>query len=128
VAGKSKRELLVAPRPSYLRASKSEKGQILDRFALATGCHRSMRGIIGSCGLPRKGGVYCPPENSGSTGCRKDTPCSTRRSGQSWAEFPNGEVEMLQSEPAPEVFTLTSSMFAAEETCPQHLTISPSDS
>jgi putative transposase len=30
-------------------------------------------------------------------------------------EFPNGEAEMLQSEPAPEVFTLTPSIFAAEE-------------
>lgn len=31
-------------------------------------------------------------------------------------EFPNGEAEMLQPEPAPEVFTLTPSIFAAEET------------
>ena len=31
-------------------------------------------------------------------------------------EFPNGEAEMFQLEPAPEVFTLTPSIFAAEET------------
>jgi putative transposase len=30
-------------------------------------------------------------------------------------EFPNGEAEMLQSEPAPEVFTLTPSIFVVEE-------------
>jgi hypothetical protein len=30
-------------------------------------------------------------------------------------EFPNGEAEMLQLEPAPEVFSLTTSIFAAEE-------------
>ena len=31
-------------------------------------------------------------------------------------EFPNGESEMLQSEPAPGVLSLTPSVFAAEET------------
>jgi putative transposase len=30
-------------------------------------------------------------------------------------KFPKGEAEMLQSEPAPEVFTFTPSIFAAEE-------------
>ena len=40
MTGKSRRELLAALRPSYLRANKSEKGQILDQFVLATGYHR----------------------------------------------------------------------------------------
>jgi len=30
-------------------------------------------------------------------------------------EFPNGEAEMSRPEPAPEVFTLTPSTYAAEE-------------
>lgn len=37
---KSKWELLVALRPCYRRASKAEKGRILDQFVLATGYHR----------------------------------------------------------------------------------------
>jgi len=40
MTGKSKRELLLALRPSYLRANKAEKGRILDQFVLATGYHR----------------------------------------------------------------------------------------
>jgi len=40
MTGESKRELLLALRPSYLRASKAEKGRILDQFVLATGYHR----------------------------------------------------------------------------------------
>ena len=40
MTGKSKRELLAALRPSYLRASKAEKGRILDQFVLATRYHR----------------------------------------------------------------------------------------
>lgn len=40
MTGKSKRELLLALRPSYLRANKTEKGRILDQFVLATGYHR----------------------------------------------------------------------------------------
>lgn len=37
---KSKHELLAALRPAYRRASKAEKGRILDQFVLATGYHR----------------------------------------------------------------------------------------
>jgi hypothetical protein len=40
MTGKSKRELLAALHPSYLRASKAEKGRILDQFVLATRYHR----------------------------------------------------------------------------------------
>ena len=37
---KSKRELLEAVRPRYLKASKAEKQTILDEFTCATGYHR----------------------------------------------------------------------------------------
>lgn len=40
MTGKSKRELLAALHPAYRRASKAEKGRILDQFVLATGYHR----------------------------------------------------------------------------------------
>jgi hypothetical protein len=40
MTGKSKRELVLALRPSYRRANKVEKGRILDQFVLATGYHR----------------------------------------------------------------------------------------
>jgi hypothetical protein len=36
----SRRELLAALHPRYRRASKAEKGQILDGFVAATGYHR----------------------------------------------------------------------------------------
>jgi hypothetical protein len=37
---KSKRELLEAIRPRYLRASKADKSRILDEFVATTGYHR----------------------------------------------------------------------------------------
>jgi hypothetical protein len=40
MTSKSKRELLEAVRPRYLRANKSEKAHILDEFCAATGYHR----------------------------------------------------------------------------------------
>ena len=40
MTAKSKRELLAAIRPRYLRANKSEKAHILDEFCAATGYHR----------------------------------------------------------------------------------------
>jgi len=40
MTSKSKRELLEAIRPRYLKANKSEKARILDEFCAATGYHR----------------------------------------------------------------------------------------
>jgi len=50
----SKRELLEAIRPRYLRASKAEKGRILDEFVATTGYHRKYAiGLLGH-GAPRR--------------------------------------------------------------------------
>jgi hypothetical protein len=50
---KSRRELLLALRPRYLRAGKAEKGRILDQFVLATGYHRKYAIHLLKHGPPR---------------------------------------------------------------------------
>jgi len=48
----SKRELLQAIRPRYLRASKADKGRILDEFVATTGYHRKYAIRLLSHGAP----------------------------------------------------------------------------
>lgn len=50
----SKRELLLAMRPQYLKASKTEKGLILDQFVTATGYHRKYAIHLLKNGSPRR--------------------------------------------------------------------------
>ena len=49
----SKRELLQAIRPRYLRASKADKGRILDKFVATTGYHRKYAIRLLNHGAPR---------------------------------------------------------------------------
>jgi hypothetical protein len=49
-----KRELLEAIRPRYLRASKAEKGRILDEFVITTGYHRKYAIRLLRHGPPRR--------------------------------------------------------------------------
>lgn len=50
----SKQELLLAMRPQYLKASKTEKGLILDQFVTATGYHRKYAIHLLKNGAPRR--------------------------------------------------------------------------
>jgi hypothetical protein len=50
----SKRELLQAIRPRYLRANKADKGRILDEFVATTGYHRKYAIRLLNHGAPRR--------------------------------------------------------------------------
>ena len=52
---RSKREMIVAIRPRYLKANKADKAQILDEFVATTGCHRQYAIRVLKHGPPPKG-------------------------------------------------------------------------